>query len=161
MAELINTQKLVNLLIEKNYRISCAESCTGGMLAASIVEIPDASKVFEASFVTYASWTKTSFVDVDSEVIEKYGVVSNEVARLMATGAAQKTNAQIGVGITGFAGPAGGDEENPVGTVCFGFYINGSIFSQKKNFGAIGRNAVRALAVDFAVNKVIDLLENK
>lgn len=156
-----NTQKLVNLLIEKNWRISCAESCTGGMLAANIVDIPNASKVFDASFVTYAEWSKNKFVGVDEETIEKFTVVSNEVALEMAIGAAKATGAQVAVGITGLAGPSGGTQENPVGTVCFGFVVDTQEYSVKKHFGDIGRSAVRALSVDFAVNTLIEIMENK
>lgn len=156
-----NTEKLVNLLIEKNWRISCAESCTGGMLAANIVDIPNASKVFDASFVTYAEWSKNKFVGVDKETIEKFTVVSNEVALEMAIGAAKATGAQVAVGITGLAGPSGGTPENPVGTVCFGFVADSREYSVKKHFGNIGRSAVRALSVDFAVNTLIEIMENK
>lgn len=154
-----NTEKLVNLLIEKNWRISCAESCTGGMLAANIVDIPNASKVFDASFVTYAEWSKNKFVGVDKETIEKFTVVSNEVALEMAIGAAKATGAQVAVGITGLAGPSGGTPENPVGTVCFGFVADSREYSVKKHFGNIGRSAVRALSVDFAVNTLIEIME--
>lgn len=156
-----NTEKLVNLLIEKNWRISCAESCTGGMLAANIVDVPNASKVFDASFVTYAEWTKNKFVGVSEEAIEKYTVVSNEVALQMAKGAAKETGAHVSVGITGIAGPSGGTDENPVGTVCFGFFVNSVEYCVKKYFGNIGRSAVRALSVDFAVNTLIEIIEKE
>ena len=156
-----NTEKLVNLLIEKKWRISCAESCTGGMLAANIVDVANASKVFDASFVTYAEWAKNKFVGVSEETIEKYTVVSNEVALEMARGAANATGAQVAVGITGFAGPSGGTQENPVGTVCFGFVVDSQEFSFKKYFGSIGRSAVRALSVDFAVNTLLEITKNK
>ncbi len=156
-----NTEKLVNLLTEKNWRISCAESCTGGMLAAGIVDVPNASKVFDASFVTYAEWAKNKFVGVSKETIDKYTVVSNEVALQMAKGAATETGAQVSVGITGIAGPSGGTQENPVGTVCFGFVVNNQEYSEKKHFGNIGRSAVRALSVDFAVNTLIEIIEKE
>ncbi len=154
-----NTEKLVNLLVEKNWHISCAESCTGGMLAAGIVDIPNASKVFDGSFVTYAEWTKNKFVGVSEETIRKYTVVSDEVALEMARGAANVTGAEVGVGITGIAGPLGGTAENPVGTVCFGFVVETQEYCIKKHFGNIGRSAVRALSVDFAVNTLIEIIE--
>lgn len=159
MIQMYNTEKLVNLLIEKNWRISAAESCTGGMFAAGIVDVPNASKVFDASFVTYAEWAKSKFVSVNEETIEKFTVVSNEVALQMAKGAAIETCAQVGVGITGIAGPAGGTQENPVGTVCFGFVVDSVEYCIKKCFGNIGRSAVRALSVDFAVNTLIEIIE--
>ena len=156
-----NTEKLINLLMEKNWRISCAESCTGGMFAAAIVDVPNASKVFEASFVTYAEWAKNKFVSVSEDTIEKYTVVSNDVALQMAKGAAKKTGANVGVGITGIAGPSGGTNENPIGTVCFGFIVDSFEYCVKKCFGNIGRSAVRALSVDFAVNTLIEIIEKE
>ena len=156
-----NTEKLVNLLIEKNWHISAAESCTGGMFAAGIVDVPNASQVFDASFITYADWAKNKFVSVNKEAIEKYTVVSNEVALQMAKGAANETGAQVSVGITGIAGPSGGTDKNPVGTVCFGFVVAGVEYCIKKCFGNIGRSAVRALSVDFAVNTLIEIIEKE
>ncbi len=149
-----NAVKTVNLLIEKNYRITFAESCTGGLAAATLVAVPDASKVFDGSFVTYAESLKTRLVGVPSEIIEKYGVVSEEVARAMASGCAKTLATEVGVGITGFAGPTGGTPFAPVGTVCFGFYVNGSVSTFTCHFGNIGRNEVREKAVEFVYEKL-------
>ena len=153
-------QKLVNLLIEKELRIAFAESCTAGLCAATLVNVPDASKVFDASFVTYANEAKTRFLGVDEKLIEKYGVVSEPVAGQMAVGAAKETNAQIGVGVSGIAGPSGGTKEKPVGTVCFGFSVNDDVKTYTKHFGSIGRQEVRNATVEFVFKTLLDLLNN-
>ncbi len=103
----MKNKELVDLLIDKNLKISCAESCTGGLLASSIVAVPAASQVFDLSFVTYANEAKVQLVDVQQKTIDTYGVVSEEVAREMAIGCAQKAGSDIGVGISGIAGPTG------------------------------------------------------
>ena len=118
-------EQLVNKLIEKNWHISCAESCTGGLAASRIVNVANASKVFNASFVTYANEAKIKYLSVSPETIEKYGVVSEEVVLEMANGVAKETGAEVGIAISGIAGPGGGTEKKPVGMVCFGFYVNG------------------------------------
>ena len=153
-----NTQ-LVNKLIDLNYKISFAESCTGGMVASSIVEVSDASKVLEMSFVTYASDAKISLLGVEKEVIDKYGVVSEEVAYQMAIGVKIKSNAHIGVGVTGIAGPSGGTVDKPVGMVCFGVTINAKTYTFTQKFGNIGRTNVRCKATEFIINKILELLE--
>ena len=118
-------ERVVNALIKHGLHISFAESCTGGLAAAHIVDVPNASYVLDASFVTYANQAKVKFVNVAEESIAEHGVVSECVALSMAKGAAAAANAEIGVGISGIAGPSGGSPEKPVGTVCFGFYFGG------------------------------------
>lgn len=142
-------QTVVNKLIEKNYHISFAESCTGGMACAALVGVADASKVLDVSFVTYANEAKMKYLGVDDSTIKKCGVVSEEVARQMAEGVAREAGSEVGVGITGVAGPGGGTKDKPVGMVCFGFYINGEIETYTKRFGELGRNEVRAKSVEF------------
>lgn len=142
-------QLVVDKLIQKNYHISFAESCTGGMATAALVSIADASKVLDVSFVTYANEAKMKYLGVKDETIEQFGVVSEEVARQMATGVAKEAGSEVGVGITGVAGPGGGTKDKPVGMVCFGFYINGEVTTYTMQFGQIGRNEVRAKSVEF------------
>lgn len=151
-------QKLVDLLIKKGLRISFAESCTGGMACARLVDVANASKVLDASFVTYANEAKTRFVGVDPEILAAFGAVSEEVALQMAKGAAKVSGAQVGVGISGIAGPTGGTEEKPVGTVCFGFSLNGTEFALTKQFGDLGRTAVRQAAVELVYDTLIEKL---
>ena len=143
---------LVNKLIEKNYKIATAESCTGGLLAAKIVDVANASKVFDMSFVTYSNESKTELLGVSENLINSIGVVSEEVALKMAYGVSVKSKAEVGVGISGIAGPTGATENKPIGMVCFGFYINGMSYSVTKYFGDIGRNNVRNLSVAFVLD---------
>ena len=149
---------LVNKLIENNWHISCAESCTGGLVASRIVNVANASKVFDTSFVTYANEAKIKYLGVSPETIVKYGVVSEEVVLEMAAGVAEETGAQIGIAISGIAGPSGGTEKKPVGMVCFGFYVNGKITTRTCLFGNPGRNEVRALSTEYALQTALELI---
>ena len=150
----------VQLLMQKEYRISMAESCTGGMLASSIVSVADASKVFDASFVTYANAAKMKYLGVSEESIIKYGVVSEAVAGEMAEGCAKENGAQVGVGISGIAGPSGGSAEKPVGTVAFGFFVNGKTETKLMHFPDTGRQGVREAATLFALQQVCKFLKS-
>ncbi len=152
-------EQLVSILIEKDLRITFAESCTGGMAAATLVDVPDASKVFDGSFVTYANVLKMELLDVWGETIAENGVVSEPVAIQMAVGAAQRTGAQVAVGISGIAGPGGGTPEKPVGTVCFGFLVGEELFSATCRFGALGRQEVRKAAVQFVFETLVKKLK--
>ena len=140
---------IVDILTRKGWTISFAESCTAGLAAAHLVDIPSASNVFNASFVTYSNDAKVKYLGVPEEIIEEKGVVSEEVAVRMAMGTARENGAQVGVGITGIAGPTGGTAKKPVGMVCFGFYIDGKTMSATKQFGEIGRDGVRIASVDY------------
>lgn len=151
--------KLVNRLIEKGYHIACAESCTGGLLCGSIVNVPNASAVLDCSFITYANEAKIKYLGVKEETINTYGVVSEEVAGQMAKGVAEQAGAQVGVATSGIAGPTGGTATKPVGMVCFGFWVNGELTTETKQFGAIGRNQVREAAVQYALEKLVELLK--
>lgn len=151
-------QILVDRLQARAWHITFAESCTGGMAAAGIVDVPSASTVFDLSFVTYANEAKMKYLNVSADTIRQYGVVSEQVAGEMALGAAKNACAQVGVGISGIAGPGGGTDTKPVGMVCFGFYIDGKIHTKTMYFGSIGRNAVREASVEFVYDTLIDLL---
>ncbi|MDE6013842.1 MAG: CinA family protein, partial [Anaeroplasmataceae bacterium] len=145
----MHNQELVTLLQKKQLHISCAESCTGGMLASSIVEVPAASSVFDMSFVTYSNEAKVQLLKVQQETIDEYGVVSEEVAGQMALGCAKKANSDIGVGISGIAGPTGATPGKPIGMVCFGFYIKVKRLTTTKQLGHIGRTNVRTESVRY------------
>lgn len=152
-------EQVVNKLIEKNYHISFAESCTGGLCCGTLVNVSNASKVLDMSFVTYANEAKIELIDVNPKTIEAYGVVSEEVAGEMCRGVVNKAQSEVGVGVTGVAGPTGGTEKKPVGMVCFGFYVNGEVRTYTMQFGNVGRNVVRAKSVEFVFNSLNDLLE--
>ncbi len=151
-------EQLVNILIEKNWHISCAESCTGGLVASRIVNVANASKVLDASFVTYANEAKIKYLGVSPETIAKHGVVSEEVVLEMATGVAKETDAEVGIAISGIAGPSGGTGAKPVGMVCFGFYVNGKIITRTCQFGNPGRNEVRGLSTEYALRTALELV---
>lgn len=151
-------EQVVDKLIEKGYHISFAESCTGGLCCGNLVNVTNASRVLDVSFVTYANEAKINFIGVSADTILTYGVVSEEVAYEMAKGVAEAAKSEIGVGITGVAGPGGGTAKKPVGMVCFGFYINGDVTTYTMQFGEIGRNQVRKSSVEFVFQKLLELL---
>lgn len=154
-----NAEKLVNLLIEKKLHITTAESCTGGMVASRIVDVANASKVFNVAYVTYANEAKEKYLNVDYKTIEKYGVVSEEVTKHMALGALKEANADISIVTSGIAGPTGGTEYKPVGMVCFGVGIKDNVYTSTKYFGNIGRNKVRSMATEYIIDFAINLIE--
>lgn len=151
--------ELVSILIDKNLTVSCAESCTGGLFSSNIVSVTNASKVLSSAFITYSEDAKIKLVQVNKDSITNYGVVSEQVAVEMAVGAAKMSQADVAVGITGYAGPATDKNDDTAGRVCFGFYVNGKTVSSKKEFGDIGRNAVRELAVIYAAKTLISLIK--
>lgn len=150
--------QLVAQLLEKGWRIAFAESCTGGLAAAGIVDVPGSSGVLDLSIVTYANEAKVRFVEVDPRDIAAYGVVSEPVALQMAAGIAKAAGAQVGVGISGIAGPGGATPDKPVGTVCFGFFIDGKAWAETVHFGDLGRNAVRCSSVNHAYQRLLENL---
>jgi len=151
-------EQLVNKLIETNSHIACAESCTGGLIASRIVNVANASKVLDVSFVTYANEAKIKYLGVSPATIDNHGVVSEEVAAEMAAGVATESGSEAGIAVSGIAGPSGGTETKPVGMVCFGFYINGKITTKTCRFGNPGRNEVRKLSTDYALKTALELL---
>ena len=153
------SRQVVDTLIRKNWKIAFAESCTGGLAAARLVDVPDASRVLDASVVTYANEAKIRYLGVDPETLTAFGAVSEQVAGQMAQGVALENGAQVGVGISGIAGPGGGSDEKPVGMVCFGFWVNGNLTVTTCQFGALGRTQVRAAAVDFVYRRLNELLQ--
>lgn len=149
---------VVTRLIEKNWRIAFAESCTGGLCAGRLVNVPDASRVLDVSFVTYANEAKIKYLGVPIDLIEAHGVVSEEVAGAMAAGVAKAAGCEIGVATSGIAGPSGAVPGKPVGTVCFGFSVNGQVTTYTRHFDGMARNEVRAAAVEFVFETLPTLL---
>ncbi len=154
-------EQAVALLQKKNFHISFAESCTGGLCSARLVSVASASAVFDAGVVTYANEAKIKYLGVRPETIEQCGVVSEPVAGQMAEGVAKAQNAEVGVGVSGIAGPTGGTPEKPVGMVCFGFYVDGEVTTVTKQFGNLGRNVVREAATEFVFETLYELLGGK
>lgn len=116
--------ELGQALKAKGWMLALAESCTGGLVSATITEIPGSSGWFDRGFVTYSNIAKTEMLGVLPETLEKFGAVSEETAREMALGALKNSQAQIACSITGIAGPDGGTPQKPVGTVCFAWVVN-------------------------------------
>ena len=132
-----------------NRRIALAESCTGGLVSAALTEIPGSSDVFETGFVTYSNDAKLSVLDVSLDLLETFGSVSIAVAWSMAQGVLEKSTADVAVAITGIAGPGGGTEKKPVGTVVFARAIRGDGSEPEgelKSFGDLGRAEIRRQA---------------
>ncbi|WP_255466390.1 CinA family protein [Ramlibacter sp. WS9] len=143
-------QQLAAVLQDNGWMLATAESCTGGMIAAACTDLAGSSNWFERGFVTYSNEAKTEMLGVDAALIETHGAVSEVVARAMAFGAVRHSRARVSVAVTGIAGPTGGSPEKPVGTVWFGFMIDGLLSSETKRFDG-DRAAVRAATVDHAL----------
>lgn len=136
-------------------RVALAESCTGGLVTAALSEIEGSSDVLEGGFVTYSNDAKVELLSVSSDVLETFGAVSVAVAWAMARGAISKTRADTAVAITGIAGPLGGSEKKPIGTVVFARAVRGGdpddIAADMRCFGDLGRGGVRLQAALFAL----------
>ncbi|WP_170429094.1 CinA family protein [Ruegeria arenilitoris] len=132
--------------------IATAESCTGGMVAAALTDVPGSSAVVERGFVTYTNTAKQQMLGVRAETLAAHGAVSEQVAGEMAEGALMNSDAQLTVSITGIAGP-GGSEFKPEGRVCFGLAAEGApTRTETVDFGALGRDNVRRAARDHALD---------
>jgi nicotinamide-nucleotide amidase len=139
---------LVGTLRATGRKVTTAESCTGGLVAAAITSIAGSSDVFEYGFITYADSAKAGMIGVDAALIRRYGAVSHEVAQAMAEGALATAAADIALSITGIAGPGGGSVAKPVGLVFIGCTARGALTRvQRHAFGDIGRNEVRLASV--------------
>ena len=138
--------------------VATAESCTGGMIAAALTDIPGSSDVVDRGFVTYSNAAKTEMLGVPEALIASHGAVSEEVAAAMALGALARSRAGLAVSITGIAGP-GGSEHKPEGRVCFGLARrNAETRVETVEFGALGRDRVRAASVAHALGLLADAL---
>jgi nicotinamide-nucleotide amidase len=142
--------QLAALLKEDGWMLATAESCTGGLIAAACTDLPGSSDWFERGFVTYSNEAKIEMLGVDAAQIEANGAVSEVVARAMAFGAVRHSRATVSVAVTGIAGPSGGSAEKPVGTVWFGYMIDGLLSSETCRFDG-DRAAVRSATVQHAL----------
>jgi nicotinamide-nucleotide amidase len=145
---------------ERGELLATAESCTGGLLAATLTAIPGASDVFERGFITYSNTSKSEMLGVPAWLIERHGSVSEDVARAMVGGALTHSRATLAVAITGVAGPGGGSAEKPVGLVHFAAGArDGRLVHREKRFGDIGRSEVRHVSVIEALSMLLELAE--
>ncbi len=120
-------KNLISTLKRKKIKISCAESCTGGMLASTITSVSGASKIFNLGFVTYSNQAKINILKVNKNIIKKYGAVSHQCCISMVNNLSKLSNANINISITGIAGPKGGTKQKPVGLVYIGIKKGGKI----------------------------------
>ena len=127
-------EKVVSRLKEKGWQVTCAESCTGGMIASTLVNVAGVSDVLKESYVTYANCAKNKLLGVSWQALENWGAVSRQVAEQMAVGAAKEAGADAAVAVTGIAGPDGGTPEKPVGLVYIGCFVNGKTVVTENHF---------------------------
>ncbi|MGL5259981.1 MAG: competence/damage-inducible protein A [Lachnospiraceae bacterium] len=154
-------QSVIELLKKKNFTIATAESCSGGLLAGRIINSPGASSVFKSGVITYSNEEKMRILNVKEHTLKEFGAVSEEVASEMAKNVASFNNSDVGISITGIAGPDGGTEEKPVGLVYIGCFIKGKVIVRKYHITGM-RNIIREASVARALTLVRDcILENE
>lgn len=149
--------KLAKCLNDRQLKIACAESCTGGSLAVNLTSIAGSSNYFDAGFISYSNRAKIEILNVNSSVINKYGAVSRQVVAEMVDGVIAKTKVDIAVSISGVAGPGGGSKEKPVGVVWFGFKILSQRFELRQQFYG-NRELIIAQSVNFAITTLVNRL---
>jgi len=145
---------LADALRARGWRMASAESCTGGLVAASCTSLAGSSDWFERGWVTYSNLAKTTELGVDGELIEAHGAVSEAVARAMATGAVEHAAVDCALSITGVAGPGGGSAAKPVGTVWFGWATTKGVFSERLLLPG-DRTAIRVAATRHALDGLL------
>ncbi|WP_332714476.1 CinA family protein [Pelagibacterium mangrovi] len=143
-------------LIVAGHVMVTAESCTGGLIAASLTSVAGSSRMLYGGFVTYDNRAKIEMIAVPEALIEAHGAVSEQVARAMAEGALDKAKVDLAVSVTGIAGPGGGSETKPIGLVHFGLATRERTLDRKEKFGDLGRDMVRQLTVRVALQMVLD-----
>ncbi|WP_062307987.1 CinA family protein [Polynucleobacter sinensis] len=160
-----HAKAIANVLLGRGWKVALAESCTGGLVCASLTDLAGSSDWFERGYITYSNEAKTKCLDVPIETIQSFGAVSEEVARAMALGALNNAKVDTAISITGIAGPSGGSAEKPVGTVCFAWVIKergqehiSEILTITKHFKG-DRQTVREQARDYALSQFLELLK--
>ena len=151
-------RQIIDLLTGTNKTIVTAESCTGGLIAAALTDIPGSSKAFFGGYVTYANEAKSRMIHVQARLIRDYGAVSNQVARAMADGARNTAHADYAVSVTGIAGPDGGSEKKPVGLVYVAVSSELATVVIEHQFGDLGRAEIRQASVKAALDLVLQVL---
>lgn len=146
--------ELVKLAAERGAVLTTAESCTGGLIAGALTDVPGSSAVVDRGFVTYSNEAKIEMLAVSPATLEAHGAVSTQIAEEMAAGALQRSNANLSISVTGIAGP-GGSDHKPEGMVCFGLATADKVVSEKIQFGALGRDQVRAKTVEHALQMLL------
>ena len=153
---------LIKISKKNNLNISVAESCTGGLLSSSIIEIPGASDIFNSGFITYSNIAKIKHLGVNKDIVKKFGAVSNETSLAMAKGLYKISKSNLIVSITGVAGPNGGTKKNPVGTVYFTFGVRQNkktitYSTYRHNFKSKNRVGIQKKSVNYVLDKFIEI----
>ena len=152
--------KQVNIALQnKNMMLATAESCTGGWVAKMMTDIAGSSASFDRGFVTYTNAAKQDMLGVSVATLQEYGAVSESVVEEMAAGALQHSQADMSLSISGIAGPSGGTEDKPVGTVCFAWKTRSGLLKSETKLFAGDREKVRHQAVVFALQGVLTILD--
>jgi nicotinamide-nucleotide amidase len=149
-------ERVNHMLIARRQMIVTAESCTGGLIAGALTDVPGSSDAVFGGFVTYANEAKAGMIGVDRDLIRKHGAVSEQVARAMAEGALKTSGAAAAIAVTGIAGPGGGTEGKPVGLVHFAYADADKTIHLERRFGDPGRQKVREETVRTALELVLD-----
>ncbi|MGJ0427427.1 CinA family protein [Methylocystis sp.] len=156
----IKAKALVDEARAKGLRLTTAESCTGGLVAAALTDIAGASDVFDRGFVTYSNAAKCDMLGVADALLNVHGAVSAEVARAMALGAIEHSLADVAVAVTGVAGPGGGSPEKPVGLVHFACARrDGAVNHVERRYGPLSRDEIRAASVTQALDMMMDAVD--
>lgn len=150
-------QEIGELLRTRGLTVATAESCTGGLIASRITGTPGASSYFETGFVTYSNDAKEKFLDVPPAILREHGAVSEPVARRMAEGARKRAASEIGIAVTGIAGPSGGSPDKPVGTVFIALAAGEGTIVRRFVFSG-GRVEIREKAADEAFRMLLEYL---
>ena len=149
---------VADILAARGLTMTTAESCTGGLISARMVNVPGVSNVFKAGFITYANEAKQKFLGVKEETLMQFGAVSRQTAEEMAEGAARAAEADVAVSVTGIAGPDGGTREKPVGLVYIGCYISGNVKVEEYHFDG-DRIQVRERTAQAALMQLLECLK--
>lgn len=154
-------ERLVPALIERGRTVAVAESCTGGLLGKHLTDVAGSSSAFRGGIIAYANDVKERLLDVDADLLATHGAVSEEVAAAMATGARARLGADFALSVTGVAGPGGGSEDKPVGTVCFGLASEGGVETKRRLLLAPTRAMIRELSAAVAMRWLLVHLERE
>lgn len=155
MPAIDKARQVIESVRARGLRVATAESCTGGLIAATLTEIAGASDVMERGFVTYSNQSKAEMLGVDPDLIRNRGAVSEEVARAMAEGALSHSSADVGIAVTGIAGPGGATATKPVGLVHIACARRGTETLHESHIFPGDRRSVRLAAVDKALDLVL------
>ena len=152
-------KKILNILLKKRLKLAVAESCTGGMLSSAITSVSGSSKVFNLGLVTYSNQSKIKLLKVSKKTIKKYGTVSEQVCKAMARNISKIGKTNMGLSITGIAGPNGGTKKKPVGLVYVGIKKGNRVWVKKYLFKNKGRNYIQKATVNKSLKLILSTLK--